>query len=927
MHTRTRLRGPWAITIAALVAALLPLMSAPAYADVLELPIPDDRCIASVASGFGLSEGVKSPADGVELNVPGPVVSVIVEWTGRDDADSGTSSLDIEVAGPGGSSSDPARAGTLIGSDNSRIDGRGDNVYSWWADITDLLAPGDAGVYSIDIEPFATPGLGVSWGGVVTAVYDTTPCAGVEDAIWKIGADYYFGGHAASSGTTELLVYDWVGAPASDLTVTVRAAQGGADSGTQQCRVSQIWAATGNGAAPSTTDTLVDAQGNAVFPGATRIVSNPFSPPGQSCPAATVSAPASAIRGGSVGPEYALVEVDIVVPAGSEWMVVQFESPSDNGGYRGLPESGAWAGGSVLHIPSFADAAPAIGLETTILDTADGACPGVAGVDESAVAEPGDLVTYCFRVTNPGTTPLFPVYVNAAVLGIGEADMELVAGDAASPLLLGGELVYAYEAVANSDLLITATATGTPSDAAGTTLALADVTATDDAALVVLTPGIALSKTVLAGTAAACPGREGVDELVAAATGTAITYCFAVTNTGEVDVDTVTISDPGLGVATGDLTLVAGELSDGLTPGETAVWSLAARLDSDTTSTATASATAADPDIADSVVTASDTAGVAIREGGVHLTKFVVAAGASCGGALETSDRAMEGVRGAEVRYCFIIANTGTVPLYPIMIDDPELDITRNDLATVNGDPSQPLPPGAALMLEHLDVIDQNLTSTTTVTATLYDDPASLASQTLAAAAVPETVTARATTTVELLEPSLRFIHTAVAGHETECAVGDGAAALTVDDVGEPVTLCFVIENTGDTALWPVELEDTTFAVGGAEMDLISGDGAIPLLPGATLVYAWRTSATGDITDIGIVTATAASPTTGDALAPTTTLRAENLVRVSIAQEELPTTGVATGLLALIATVLLGLGGAFVVASHGGLPARRRRSS
>ena len=43
----------------------------------------------------------------------------------------------------------------VIGSDNTRIDGRGTNVYSWWADITDLLAPGEAGTYRIDVEQTA----------------------------------------------------------------------------------------------------------------------------------------------------------------------------------------------------------------------------------------------------------------------------------------------------------------------------------------------------------------------------------------------------------------------------------------------------------------------------------------------------------------------------------------------------------------------------------------------------------------------------------------------------------------------------------------------------------------------------------------------------------------------------------------------------
>jgi hypothetical protein len=466
------------ITLLALLATSPP----PAEAGVVDLPTPPDPgCLDSVAGGVGLHQGVKTPAGGIVLDVPGPVVQVVVEWIGRDDANSGVSNLELEVTGPGGTVADTI-PGNLSTTDPESENGI-ETVYGWWADITTMLGDGEAGEYTFDIEPFASfPGPGRSWGAAVTVVYDTSPCPGVSEVLWKIGADFVFGGATDTPPTSDLIVWDWTDPLAEDTVVTLRAAFGGADTEAMVCRVTAVWLAAGTGAAPADSDDLIDEDGNAINPDAVEALLDPFNPGNQPCPPATFEPPVQSLTGGNIGPQFSLVEFDVLIPAGSEWLAMQLESPRDNGGFEGIPESGAWAGSGLILIPiETQQQDPDILIEKTVLDGAGQPCPGVEGEDELVVGAPGDPVTYCFRVENTGDTFLFPVVIEDPDLGISNLDMTLVSGDDSVPFPPGGELVYSYETVIDGDLLNVATVTGTPVDEEGNPLDLPDVTDDNDA--------------------------------------------------------------------------------------------------------------------------------------------------------------------------------------------------------------------------------------------------------------------------------------------------------------------------------------------------------------------------------------------------------------------------------------------------------------
>lgn len=128
-------------------------------------------------------------------------------------------------------------------------------------------------------------------------------------------------------------------------------------------------------------------------------------------------------------------------------------------------------------------------------------------------------------------------------------------------------------------------------------------------------PAMSLEKTVYAGHdgGASCPGGE----LATVADGADVTYCFAVTNTGEADLDDLTITDADLGLtnaAVSSFTVVSGSLP--LEEGDSIVLAYDATVSGAVVNTATATTTVLLNDGNENTVlspeTATDTAEVAI---------------------------------------------------------------------------------------------------------------------------------------------------------------------------------------------------------------------------------------------------------------------------------------------------------------------------
>ncbi|HSF87377.1 MAG TPA: hypothetical protein VLG28_17195, partial [Acidimicrobiia bacterium] len=573
------------LLVLGMILAILEPLPSPASAEVIDIPVSIEGCLATTAVGVGMHNNIVEPAGGVSLAVSGPVAAAVVEWTGKFNVAAPAppdTTLGIDITGPSGTNGDSALAPDFVASDSAIADPAGfPQVFTYATVITDLFGDGAAGTYTVDITPPTDPvdaGTSTWWGATVTVAYDTSPCDEVTDISWKVGADWYFGGggQLGVDATTDTVTYEFDEPFTVDTVVTLQTSHGGADwdspRANGQCRVSVIWVATGSGTAPTATDELVfdDGTMNPAY-GASEGVIDPFTPPNQTaCGPVIANAPVVAVRGGDVGPEWAVVETDILMPAGSTWLAVQLESPRDNNGFPTLPESGTWSGGGILLVTR--QVAPAIELEKTVLE-AGSACPGVEGTDELVTGVDGTAVTYCFRVENTGDTDLFPVVIDDPDLGITNADMTRVSGDDTVPLAPDGVLVYSYETTITADLVNTAVVTGTPFDGEGPIPGLEDVTDSNDAQVQLVGPAISLEKTVLDAGGSACPGVEGTDELVSGVVGTPVIYCFRVENTGDTGLFPVVIGDPDLGITNADMTLVSGDDTVPLAPDGVLVYS------------------------------------------------------------------------------------------------------------------------------------------------------------------------------------------------------------------------------------------------------------------------------------------------------------------------------------------------------------------
>ncbi len=233
--------------------------------------------------------------------------------------------------------------------------------------------------------------------------------------------------------------------------------------------------------------------------------------------------------------------------------------------------------------PLPAQAATAQGSHLSFTQTVYRGTDGGAGCDHAAgyaEATPPAGVTYCYTVTNTGTTSLASVTLNDPAVGapaVRSGDPKLVAP--------GATVRWYLETAARPDeadgkvddtFVNVATVSATPSDAAGKPLAgAALVTAQASSQVyppeVVPAPALGLAVSAYAGhdNGSHCPGKDGAS----LTPGDALTWCYVVTNTGNTRLAGVTFTD--LGVA-GEPTLVSGTLP--LAPGASGLWYLDATV-------------------------------------------------------------------------------------------------------------------------------------------------------------------------------------------------------------------------------------------------------------------------------------------------------------------------------------------------------------
>ena len=487
---------------------------------------------------------------------------------------------------------------------------------------------------------------------------------------------------------------------------------------------------------------------------------------------------------------------------------------------------------------------PSITIAKTVYAGHDGGASCEGGDD--VVARNGDPITYCFAVTNDGSTALAPVTLDDATLGIDQTDLVGPVGDLAS-MDIGETVVLHYETTVNGDVTNTATATGTAVDGSGDPIPDVDpVTASDTASVDEVAPALSVAKSVYLGhdDGALCDGTDSVS----AENGTPVTYCFTVSNTGDTYVGPITVDDPSLGVTDADMGVADGDPSL-LAPGDTVTFFYDTTLDGDLVNTATVTGPPTDPNgdpLPVPPVEDDDTASTTELHPSVAVTKRVYLgadAGAGCG----TAGDSLTTVDGQTVTYCFTVTNTGDTRLAPVTLVDADLGVDGTDMTVVGGGSLAGLDPAASVTLYLESVVDGDLVNTvqaTGVPADAGDDP------------LPGTspVTSEDSATVDSVGPAVNVQKSVYAGHDAGAGC-DGVETLPVLS-GADVTYCFTVTNNGDVTLDEVALTDPDLGIGEDDMVLVGGGTLESLDPGDSASFYYETTADTDLTNTADVVGT-----------------------------------------------------------------------
>lgn len=340
-------------------------------------------------------------------------------------------------------------------------------------------------------------------------------------------------------------------------------------------------------------------------------------------------------------------------------------------------------------------------------------CPGADTL--SGVAH--TLFTYCFAITNIGETYLTDLTLSAPELGITLNDLTRLSGTL--PLAPNASLVYYYETTLIEDLSASVTVTATPQDAQGGDLPIAaPLTATDDIAVDLQHVAVQLAKSVYVGhdQGSSCAGVK----TLAVANSTDITWCFAVTNTGDTWLDSVQITDTLLGIGQDDLVLRSGDLP--LAANASLLYFYETTVNGDMDNTAAVSATPVDAQgkVLPGFTPPSDTDSARIEASGpgIRLTKTVSTGhddGASCSG-----ERVVTAPFEAAVTWCFLVTNVGDTYLNGVEISDASLQIDQAYMLLRTE--LQLLAPGDALLYYYETIVTGDLRNAATATATATDE-------------------------------------------------------------------------------------------------------------------------------------------------------------------------------------------------------------
>jgi uncharacterized repeat protein (TIGR01451 family) len=441
----------------------------------------------------------------------------------------------------------------------------------------------------------------------------------------------------------------------------------------------------------------------------------------------------------------------------------------------------------------------------------------VKSVDPTSVSTAGDTVTYTFLVTNTGNVELTGITVTETVF----------TGRGTAPLLSCLTTTLAPGA----STTCTATYSVTQADVnAGSVLNTATATGTPPTGPAVTSPPASAVVTIPAGPALTL--LKSVDPTSVSTAGNTVTYSFAVTNTGNVDLTGVTVAE-SLFSGTGTPPVISCPTTT-LAPGAS------------TTCTATYTVTQADVD-AGSVTDTATVSGTPPTGPAVTSPESTAVLTIPPGPALtlvKSVEPSSVSIAGNTVSYSFLVTNTGNVDLTAVTAT--ETAFSGTGTPPVISCPPSTLAPGASR------------TCTATYTVTQADVNAGSVTNSATASGTPPT--GPAVTTPE----------------STAVVTIPGGAALTVvksvdptsvSSAGNTVTYSFLVTNTGNVDLTGVTVTETAFS--GTGTPPVSSCPVTTLAPGASTTCTATYTVTQIDVDAGSVSNTATAtgtPPTGPAV-------------------------------------------------------------
>ena len=289
----------------------------------------------------------------------------------------------------------------------------------------------------------------------------------------------------------------------------------------------------------------------------------------------------------------------------------------------------------------------------------------------------GDTITYTFIVQNTGNVTLSNVSVTDPLVTVTPAaPILLLEPGVANAVTLSATYTLLQSDINRGEVLNQALASGTAPD--GSTVEddsddPADTTGNDDPTIIPLAQEASIE---LEKVATLIDGGDGVDE------GDTIEYAFTVTNTGNLPLSGVTITDPLVAVSGGPITLFPGVTN---TTSFTAVYTITQQDIDDGffTNTATVNGTGPNGEAASDV---SDDPADGTGNDDPTTVNFVQTPSLALEKVDDISGFSTPPVEGDTITYSFRIENTGNVTLTNVVVDDPLVNVTGTPVTLLPGE-------------------------------------------------------------------------------------------------------------------------------------------------------------------------------------------------------------------------------------------------